>query len=136
MNLEPKKTVFRCRRCVDRVGEFEEFTADLDYISKATSFSHLTSSGLPKVGTRVQPGMVLVGKIGRKSQDIPQQMNELERLIASERQLEEYYSSWLYDASLYAPPGCFGTVTAAYFDNAKELATVEITLESDNPRTG
>lgn len=50
---------------VDEYGLPVEFTWDLFPVVAAGETLHLDENGLPNKGTLIQPGMILVGKIGR-----------------------------------------------------------------------
>ena len=50
---------------LDEYGLPVEFTWDLFPLVAASETQHLDENGLPKKGTLIQPGMILVGKIGR-----------------------------------------------------------------------
>ena len=50
---------------VDEYGLPVEFTWDLFPLVAASETQHLDENGLPKKGMLVQPGMILVGKMGR-----------------------------------------------------------------------
>jgi DNA-directed RNA polymerase beta subunit len=63
----------------DELGEPEEFTWDLFPVVDSKATLHLDANGLPKVGTRTTPGMILVGKIGKtRSFDRSRQPSALE----------------------------------------------------------
>ncbi|MFL5244164.1 MAG: hypothetical protein ACJ8FY_18830 [Gemmataceae bacterium] len=95
----------------------EEFTSDLTDLMNIDQVSHLSSHGLAKVGTEVLPGMLLIGKIGRKKVRAGiRDMNKVELLIASPDERRNYFKERAYDASVYAPGNCYGKVAAAYFE--------------------
>ncbi len=50
----------------DEFGDTEEFTSDVSVLVGEDSVAHLDSDGLPKVGTPLKIGMIVVGKLGRK----------------------------------------------------------------------
>lgn len=50
---------------LDEYGLPVELTWDLFPLVAASQSEHLDENGLPKKGTLIQPGMILVGKIGR-----------------------------------------------------------------------
>jgi len=120
-----------CTAELDALGDPEEFTLDMSYIANSNRLWHLTDDGLPKVGTVIQPGMIVIGMVGRKSRPPAVPWNKLELLTATDQQLEEYYASWLYDASFYADDQCAGTVVSAYFsrDQDPKVAVVELARE-------
>ena len=50
---------------VDELGEAEEFTWDLFPVVNPTMTTHWGTDGLPNIGTRITPRMIIVGKIGK-----------------------------------------------------------------------
>jgi hypothetical protein len=98
------------------MGFPEEFTNDLTDLAEIDDVSYLWSNGLAKVGTVVRPGMLLIGKIGRKKVEAhAKDMNEFEMLIATPGERRDYWKQRAYDASVYAPSDLCGKVVAAYF---------------------
>lgn len=53
------------RQSADGTGQLEEFTWDLFPLVDASETLHLDESGLPKVGSHIKPGMIIVGKISK-----------------------------------------------------------------------
>ena len=52
----------------DSTGNLEEFTCGfVSRGSRPIHTMHLNADGLPKIGTEIRPGMILVGKIGKSS---------------------------------------------------------------------
>lgn len=49
----------------DELGEPEVCTWDLLPVVNSSETSHLDENGLPKIGTKLRPGMIMVGKIGK-----------------------------------------------------------------------
>lgn len=125
------RTTLRCTLERDEAGESEEFTNDIDYVTNAEDLTHLQSNGLPKVGARVIPGMVVVGKLGRRKGASPGRMNELELLSATERELQDYYREWLYDGSLYVPDGCVGKVVSASVTTIEGVTQAVVEIDID-----
>lgn len=126
-----RRLVIRCRRQRDKVGSLEEFTNDVGFVVKTDDISHLSSNGLPQIGTKARPGMLLIGKIGQKNTNERGRMNELELLTATEDELRQYYNRWIYDGSIYAPNDCYGIVVAAFVETVdqQQHAVVEIELD-------
>jgi DNA-directed RNA polymerase beta subunit len=131
-NQQTQRCVIRCSAKRDDRGQPEEFTNDLSCVTEWNAeLEQFASNGLPKVGTRVRPGMLLIGKLGQKRSDVKGTWNKVRILTASEIELRDHYSKWLYNASYYAPEDCSGIVTAAYFEdrNGERTAVVEIKLD-------
>ncbi|HEV7223901.1 MAG TPA: hypothetical protein VGN42_14430 [Pirellulales bacterium] len=124
----------KCVQELDETGSFEEFTSDLYDIVDVDELTHLSGEGLPSIGTRVAPGLLLIGKIGQKKSEGTEKLNELQLLTANQCELREYWRKLLYDASVYVPDGCWGSVVAAYFESAgdRKQAVVEIERDSDH----
>jgi len=123
------KTVVKCSQKFDELGTLEEFTNDLIDISNVDDMSYLSSEGLAKIGTRVQPGMILIGKVGqRKEAGMLRKMNAFEQLIATRKELRTYLRQRLYDASVYASSECFGVVVDAYFELDEEGRRVAVIM--------
>jgi len=135
---EQRNFILTCRQEHDENGAPEEFTTDLYDLVDVDDLSYLSSDGLPQIGTRVAPGMLLVGKVGAKKSDERSKWNELQLLTANCQELQNYWRSRIYDGSLYAPEGCTGAVVAAFFEPVGDRvqAVVEIEYEdalSDEP---
>jgi DNA-directed RNA polymerase beta subunit len=121
---------------VDETGELEEFTWDLFPLVNARKTLHLESSGLPKVGTRIRPGMILVGKIAKtRSYDPMRQPDALEIHGLDLEAVRSKYGHMWKDTSLYAREEHAGIVRDAFFLNAEgrsRVAVVELEC-SDGP---
>ena len=85
MSHTPVRTTIRCRQEVDITGSLEEFTTDLHDVTN-NDISHLADYGLPQTGTRVRPGMLLIGKIGQKKSAPPHSEHEYMTHFATEEQ--------------------------------------------------
>ncbi|RXJ87822.1 DNA-directed RNA polymerase subunit beta [Arcobacter sp. CECT 8985] len=81
----------------------EEITRDLPGV-KEESISHLDASGIVKVGTHVQPGMILVGKVTPKGEIKPTPEERLLRAIFGEK------AGHVINKSLYCPTSMEGIV--------------------------
>ncbi|TET06523.1 DNA-directed RNA polymerase subunit beta [Candidatus Dependentiae bacterium] len=81
----------------------EEITRDIPNIS-ATALESLDSDGIIRVGTRVKPGDILVGKVTLKGDIQYSPEEKLLRAIFGEKSRE------VRDTSLRVPPGTSGTV--------------------------
>jgi DNA-directed RNA polymerase beta subunit len=128
------KLILRQER--DQRGELEEFTNDLFLVvtDEHLKTAHLHDDGLPQIGTRVVPGMLLVGKLGTTTRFSPDRLpNDLETLTMKESSLIQKYGDMFYDASLYVPQHVCGVVMHAYFEAVGrhlKMAVVEIQNES------
>jgi DNA-directed RNA polymerase beta subunit len=95
----------------DELGEAEEITADLFPLVDPTTTLHLHANGLPKIGTRIVPGMILVGKIGKsRDYDPSRQPTALEIHGLSFPELRSRFGGMWRDSSLYADIGTTGIV--------------------------
>lgn len=81
----------------------EEITKDIPNVSEK-ALSHLDDDGIVRIGTRVQPGDILVGKVTLKGDIQFSPEEKLLRAIFGEKSRE------VRDTSLYVPPGIEGTV--------------------------
>jgi DNA-directed RNA polymerase beta subunit len=102
----------------DGAGEIEEFTWDLFPVVDPKKTTHLNTNGLPKPGTRIVPGMILVGKIGKtRAFDPSRQPTSLEIQGLPFDELRSRYGSMWEDSSLYASSETSGVVKEAYLEN-------------------
>lgn len=81
----------------------EEITKDIPNISEK-ALSHLDDDGIVRIGTRVQPGDILVGKVTLKGDIQFSPEEKLLRAIFGEKSRE------VRDTSLYVSPGIEGTI--------------------------
>ena len=107
-------------------GGAEELTRDVPNVGEA-ALEHLDDRGLVRVGTVVKPGSLLVGKVTPRAGAVLSPEQKLLRAIFGEA------AGDVLDASLRAPPGCFGTVTIAELEDSgtKAVVTVEWTRPLD-----
>ena len=87
-----------------KLGE-EVLTYDIPNVSEEAT-KNLDSNGIIRVGAKVKPGDILIGKITPKGESDPTPEEKLLRAIFGEK------SSDVKDASLKAPPSLYGTVIA------------------------
>ncbi|MGL4419578.1 MAG: hypothetical protein ACRCZF_02840 [Gemmataceae bacterium] len=134
MQLNSASVQFDSLQKTDETGSPEEFTNDLGDIVNIdlVDISHLDCNGLPLLGATIKPGMILVGKIGRKMQsnDKPV-LSEIERqLLIPRSEMTTYWTDRFYDASLYVPDECFGSVGSAIFIDSPhgKVASVVVNL--------
>ena len=81
----------------------EEITRDIPSVSEA-ALKNLDESGVVRIGAKVKPGEILVGKVSPKGETQLSPEEKLLRAIFGEQ------ASEIKDSSLYCPPGVEGTV--------------------------
>jgi len=81
----------------------EEITRDIPSVSE-TALKNLDESGIVRIGAKVKPGEILVGKVSPKGETQLSPEEKLLRAIFGEQ------ASEIKDSSLYCPPGVEGTV--------------------------
>lgn len=81
----------------------EEITADIPGVSEAI-LRNLDENGIVRIGAKVKPGDILVGKVSPKGETQLSPEEKLLRAIFGEQ------ASEIKDTSLYCPPGVEGTV--------------------------
>jgi DNA-directed RNA polymerase beta subunit len=103
---------------LDEKGQPEEFTWDFAPLGDSSvAPEHLTDDGLPKKGTVVKQGMVLVGKLGRGAAFDPDRMPTALELHGLEpEELNAKYANFWTNTSCYATEEMEGTVENAYFE--------------------
>jgi DNA-directed RNA polymerase beta subunit len=114
---------------IDELGEVEELSHDLFPIVDGSETSHLGEFGLPKPGTIIKPGMIIIGKIGKTlhyRDDF--QPNVLEIHAWTTDELRAKYGHTWKNTSVYATPGMEGVVSNAYLEQTPlgTRAVVEI----------
>ncbi len=122
---------FELSQEIDETGSPDEFSWDLIPLVSATLTTHLDSSGLPKVGTMLRPGMILVGKIGKsRTFDPTVAPSCLEVHGVGEAEVRRRYGHMWLDRSLYVDDTSMGIVrSAALVERGGRLvATVEVEL--------
>lgn len=120
---------FRLIQRVDAQGNCEEFTSDMSLILGSEKTHHLTDDGLPRIGSRITPGMILIAKIGATEEyDRRSLPDDMELLTSDESTLARKYARMFHDGSLYAPDDLNGTVRNAFFteDDGRRVAVVEV----------
>ena len=81
----------------------EEITRDIPSVSE-TALKNLDETGIVRIGAKVKPGEILVGKVSPKGETQLSPEEKLLRAIFGEQ------ASEIKDSSLYCPPGVEGTV--------------------------
>ncbi len=100
---------------IDEFGDPEEFSWDLYPLVDSTETAHLDEFGLPKIGTLIQPGMVIVGKIAKTlSFDPTRQPSALEIQGLSREEIDKIYGHMWSNKSYYANMHTLGFVESAY----------------------
>jgi DNA-directed RNA polymerase beta subunit len=118
----------------DETGELEEFTWDLFPLVDASETTHLDESGLPKVGSHIKPGMIIVGKIARThSYDPERQPTALEIQGLDLQTLRSAYGHMWQDRSLYADETRSGIVRDAFFESQNGSTVAVVQIEKDAP---
>ena len=115
----------------DQNGQPEEFTWDLYPLVDSSELQHLTDEGLPKEGTLIRKGMVVVGKRGRGTAFDPEKLpNSLEMHSCKREEVASKYANFWTNTSFYAAQD-MGHVAKAYFETrgSKLCAVVELTSE-------
>ena len=103
---------------IDGYGSLEEFTWDLYPLIDAKYTEHLNESGLPKIGTRMQTGMIVVGKIGKTVHYDPQrQPTSLEIQGLDRESVNLKYGHMWTNTSIYADSLTEGVVEESFFVN-------------------
>ena len=85
----------------------EEFTADIPNVSEEAT-KDLDDNGIIRVGARVEPGDIMIGKISPKGESDPSPEEKLLRAIFGDK------AGDVKDSSLKANPSLSGVVTVSY----------------------
>jgi|SRR5215469_16030420 len=118
----------------DATGDFEEWSWDLFPLVRLEETAHLQDCGVPKVGIRLKPGMVVVGKIAKTMYfDASRKPSALEIHGLSFEELKNRYGRMWQDKSIYATDETCGTVISARVEeiDGKLKAIVEIDRSSE-----
>jgi DNA-directed RNA polymerase beta subunit len=117
---------------IDELGESEEFSWDVFPIVDPKATLHLEGDGLPKIGTRIAPGMIIVGKIGKtRTYDDSRRPTALDIHALSFDELRSRFGDMWNDTSLYASSETTGIVTHASIENIRGKQTAVVILEQD-----
>ena len=114
---------------VDATGEREEFTWDMFPLVDSADTAHLNDQGLPKVGTQIHEGMIIVGKWGKtKSYDERNLPTSLELHGLTRAQLIARFGHFWKETSLRADASMVGVVASATLEQDGEgfRAVVEV----------
>ncbi len=96
--------IIRCEQRLDETGALEQFTNDPGDRAAADARAHLTTAGLPQLGTSIHPGMALVGKVGHQRPLPPDPIEQQPRPHAADNWEGAADRLPLCDSSFYAPP--------------------------------
>jgi DNA-directed RNA polymerase beta subunit len=114
----------------DEIGDLEEFSKDLFPVVESTKTNHLAENGLPLIGTKLRPGMIIVGKIGKtKNFDPKRQPSCLEIHGLPLEKLQTKYGDMWQDLSLYATSQVYGSVIKAYFEKTSTSLKAVVEIE-------
>ena len=106
----------------------EEITRDIPSVSEA-AMKNLDESGIVRIGAKVKPGEILVGKVSPKGETQLSPEEKLLRAIFGEQ------ASEIKDSSLYCPPGVEGTVINVKVFTRRGLNKDKRALEIDQIET-
>jgi len=116
----------------DELGQPEECSWDLIPVVSSKLTLHLDRDGLPKEGTVLRPGMILVGKIGKSSEYATgRKPTKLEIQALECEELKEQFGYLWIDRSFYVPEGMYGVVTSCERNlNPDGTGTISIELDT------
>jgi len=103
----------------------DEITRDIPGVSE-NALRHLDENGIVRIGAKVRPGDVLVGKVSPKGET---QLSPEEKLL---RAIFGETASEIKDSSLYCPPGVEGTVIDVKIFTRRGLQKDKRAVEIDN----
>ncbi len=103
----------------------EEITADIPGVSESI-LKNLDENGIVRIGAKVKPGEILVGKVSPKGETQLSPEEKLLRAIFGEQ------ASEIKDTSLYCPPGVEGTVIDVKIFTRRGLEKDDRALEIDD----
>ena len=125
---------FTAKAKLDETGEFEEFTWNLSPTISDSETLHLKNDGLPKLGVRLSPGMILIGKIGKtKAYLTSAKPTALELNALDFQELRERFGHLWKNTSVYVPKDCWGVVESADCtedDSGRKIAVVRVRLDT------
>src|SRR5947209_11633232 len=113
----------------DELGGPEEFTWNLYLQVETNETKHLEENGLPKKGTQITPGMILVGKCGRARSYEKSKPERVEIHYLSYDELRRKYGHMWVNTSLYATDATAGTVRDAYIEEFDGRPRAVVVLE-------
>lgn len=115
---------------VDACGDPDEPTWDLYPIVPARETLHLHGEGLPKVGTIIAPGMIIIGMIGKSNTYVVDSVpNALEMNIYGREYVNQKYGHMWVNKSVYADENTSGKVTGSRVETRNGALVVVVELE-------
>ncbi len=121
--------VFEVEANYDELGELEEFTWDLWPTVEAEKTLHLDENGLPRIGSHLSPGMIVVGKIGKtKAYCSERKPTSLELHGLSEAELHDKFGHLWKHTSQCVPDGVSGIVEEARLVEESGVKKARVTL--------
>lgn len=128
--MKEKFQVFEIDSKLDELGDPEELTWDLFPVVKSEDTSHLDENGLPKTGTTLESGMILVGKIGKTKDYSPDnEPSALDIHGLSFDELRRRFGHMWKDCSKRVPAEFHGVVVESKLetrDNGRQVAIVRV----------
>lgn len=126
------KNIVEVNQELDEYGLPVELTWDLFPLIAASETQHLDENGLPKKGTLIQPGMILVGKIGRTKRFDPAiKPSALEIHGLSFEELQAKYGHLWKNYSVIATSENSGVVEKAFLKKTANGAKAIIELSQE-----
>jgi DNA-directed RNA polymerase subunit beta len=128
MSEEPLTLIEVCAG-IDAKGDPDEFTWDLFPLVPSEDTLHLQENGLPKVGTNIRPGMIIVGAIGKTEEFDPGNLpNAVEIQYFGRDHVKEKYGHMWLNKSRYADDIHAGVVKFSRIESraGREVAVVGI----------
>ena len=114
---------------VDEVGDTEELTWDLIPIVDAEQTKHLDEIGLPKPGTMLRPGMIMVGKIGKtKAYIAGRKPTDLELHSLGFGELQRQFAYLWNDCSERVPAAFYGVVVESRLETRDDGTNIAVVL--------
>jgi DNA-directed RNA polymerase beta subunit len=119
----------RVSQGLDPTGRPYEFTWDLYPVLPSSDLAHLDDNGLPRIGTCIKEGMVVVGKNGTTALFDPKKTPSAnDYAYYSREELLAIFGDMWHDGSYYAKPGDAGKVVSAALkeENGSLVAVIQI----------
>lgn len=121
----------------DEAGEAEQLTWDLVPVVDPRETRHLDRNGLPEVGARVEPGMILVGRIGKSAlHATSRKPTALEWNGLSFEELNRQFGHLWVDRSVRMPGDLSGEVVESRFEmrgDGGQAAVVSVRISPPVP---
>lgn len=118
----------------DEAGEAEQLTWDLVPVVDPRETRHLDRNGLPEVGSRVEPGMILIGRIGKSATHATgRKPTALEWNGSTFEELNRQFGPLWVDRSIRMPGDLSGEVVESRLEtreNGQQAAVVRVRITS------